>query len=62
MTVSKIVLINAKTVINKVQTDNKSELKVWEKVSVFGSKNTDGNVTTQNIQFNPTQKIKGTEK
>jgi len=45
-----------------VQTDNKSELKVWEKVSVFGSKNTDGNVTTQNIQFNPTQKIKGTEK
>ena len=59
---SKIVLINAKTVINKVQTDNKSELKVWEKVSVFGSKNTDGNVTTQNIQFNPTQKIKGTEK
>jgi len=45
-----------------VQTDNKSELKVWENVSVFGSKNTDGNVTAQNVQFNPTQKIKGTEK
>lgn len=50
---SKIVLINDKTVINKVQTVNKSELKVGEKVSVFGSENTDGSVTAQNVQLNP---------
>lgn len=50
---SKIVLINDKTVINEAQTVNKSELKVGEKVSVFGSENTDGSVTAQNIQLNP---------
>ena len=50
---SKIVLIIDKTVINKAQTVNKSELKVGEKVSVFGSENTDGSVTAQNVQLNP---------
>jgi hypothetical protein len=47
---SKIILINTKTVINKAQTVDKSELKVGEKVSVFGSENTDGSVTAQNVQ------------
>ena len=50
---SKIVLINDKTEINKAQTVSKSELKVGEKVSVFGSENTDGSVTAQNVQLNP---------
>ncbi len=50
---SKIVLINDKTQINKAETVNKSELKVGEKVSVFGSENTDGSVTAQNVQLNP---------
>jgi len=45
-----------------VQTDNKSELKVWENVSVFGAENTDGSVTAQNIQLNPTQRIGVVEK
>ena len=56
---SKIVLINDKTVINKAQTVSKSELKVGEKVSVFGSENTDGSVTAQNVQLNPIQRIGG---
>jgi hypothetical protein len=56
---SKIVLINDKTVINKAQTVTKSELKVGEKVSVFGSTNTDGSVTAQNIQLNPIQRMGG---
>ena len=56
---SKIVFINDKTVINKAQTVNKSELKVGEKVSVFGSDNTDGSVTAQNIQLNPIQRMGG---
>ena len=50
---SKIVFINDKTVINKAQTVNKSELKVGKKVSIFGSENTDGSVTAQNVQLNP---------
>jgi hypothetical protein len=50
---SKIVLINDKTQINKAETANKSELKAGEKVSVFGSENTDGSVTAQNVQLNP---------
>lgn len=52
---SKIILINDKTQINKAATVNKSELKVGEKVSVFGSENTDGSVTAQNVQLNPIQ-------
>jgi hypothetical protein len=52
---SKIVLINDKTQINKAETVNKSELKVGETVSVFGSENTDGSVTAQNVQLNPVQ-------
>jgi hypothetical protein len=53
---SKIVLIDNKTVVNKAQTVTKSELKVGERVSVFGSENTDGSVTAQNVQLNPVQR------
>ena len=56
---SKIVLINDKTVINKAQTVSKSDLKVGEKVSVFGSENADGSVTAQNVQLNPIQRMGG---
>lgn len=50
---SKIILINSKTIINKAQIVDKTELKVGEKVSVFGSENTDGSVTAQNVQLGP---------
>jgi len=56
---SKIILINDKTQINKAETVNKSELKIGEKVSVFGSENTDGSVTAQNVQLNPIQRVGG---
>lgn len=56
---SKIILINTKTVINKAQIVDKSELKVGEKVSVFGSENTDGSVTAQNVQLNPIERMGG---
>lgn len=48
---SKIVLINGKTQINKAETVGKSELKVGERVSVFGSENKDGSINAQNIQL-----------
>jgi len=51
---SKIVLFSDKTEINKAASATKEDLKVGEKVAVFGSENSDGSVTAQNIQLNPT--------
>jgi hypothetical protein len=50
---SKIVLLVDSTTINKASTALKSDLKVGEKVAVFGTTTTDGSVTAQNIQLNP---------
>jgi hypothetical protein len=50
---SKIILLSEKTTINKASQGLISDLKVGEKVAVFGSANTDGSVTAQNIQLNP---------
>lgn len=50
---SRIVILSEKTEINKADTAVKSDLKVGEKVAVFGQENTDGSITAQNIQLNP---------
>lgn len=50
---SKIVLVTDKTEINKASQATKTDLKIEEKVSLFGTENTDGSVTAQNIQLNP---------
>jgi len=50
---SRIVLLSDKTEINKASSGTKEDLKVGEKVAVFGTDNTDGSVTAQNIQLNP---------
>ncbi|MCL5784682.1 MAG: DUF5666 domain-containing protein [Patescibacteria group bacterium] len=50
---SKIVLLSDQTSINKSSAGTKSDLKNGEKVAVFGSDNSDGSVTAQNIQLNP---------
>lgn len=50
---SKIVFINDRTQINKAETVGKSELKTGTKVAIFGTENSDGSVTAQNIQVNP---------
>lgn len=50
---SRIVLFSDKTEINKAASGTNEDLKVGEKVSVFGTDNTDGSVTAQNIQLNP---------
>jgi len=50
---SKIVLISATTTIGKMTAGSKIDLKVGERVGVFGTNNTDGSVTAQNIQLNP---------
>ena len=50
---SKIVLFSGSTSINKSAQGSTGDLKVGEQVAVFGSNNTDGTVTAQNIQLNP---------
>jgi hypothetical protein len=47
------VVLADSTEINKAETVKKEELKVGEKVSVFGTENSDGSITAQNIQLNP---------
>lgn len=50
---SKIVLLSDKTEINKAVSTAKEDLKVGERVAVFGQENPDGSVTAQSIQLNP---------
>lgn len=50
---NKIILLSSTTQINKAQSAVVSDLKVGEKVSIFGTTNPDGSVTAQNVQLNP---------
>ena len=56
---SRIILFTNKTVFNKTATVEKSELKVGEKVGIFGISNPDGSVTAQNVQLNPQFRVGG---
>ncbi len=49
---SKIVLLTDTTQINKSTDAAKTDLKTGEKVAVFGTENSDGSVTAQNISLN----------
>lgn len=50
---SKIVLLSDKTTINKASQATVSDIKSGETIAVFGSTNSDGSVTAQNVQLNP---------
>jgi|SRR3989338_3768718 len=50
---SKIVLFSDTTQINQATQATKADLKQGSQVAVFGSENSDGSVTAQNIQLNP---------
>lgn len=50
---SKIVLMTDRTAINKSAEGSKEDLKVGEKVTAFGTENSDGSITAQNMQLNP---------
>jgi len=50
---SKLILIADKTTINKAGEAGREDLKVGEKVAVFGTENSDGSLTAQSIQLNP---------
>lgn len=50
---SKIVLLPDSVTVSKVDTASKSDLKVGVKVGVFGTENSDGSVSAENIEINP---------
>lgn len=52
---SRIILLSDTTDINKAETVDKNALTVGQTVRVFGIVNSDGSVTAQDIQLNPTQ-------
>ena len=54
---SKIIILSSKTSINKASEAATSDLKVGEKVAAFGTTNSDGSVTAQNIQLNPIVRV-----
>ena len=56
---SKIVLLSEKTEINKADKANVVDLKAGEKVAVFGTENSDGSISAQNIQLNPQLRMTG---
>jgi hypothetical protein len=57
---SKIVVLSQQTMINKAAQANAEDLKVGEKVAVFGQENADGTVTAQSVQINPLTRMGGT--
>lgn len=52
---SKIVLINGSTQIGKAQKAVQSDIQSGDTVMAFGTANSDGSITAQNIQINPLQ-------
>jgi preprotein translocase subunit YajC len=50
---SKIILLSNTTSINQASIATITDLKVGEKVAAFGTANSDGSVTAQNVQINP---------
>jgi hypothetical protein len=53
---TRIIFLSDTTTISKATTGSKSDLKVGERVGVFGTENSDGSVTAQNVQLNPTMR------
>jgi len=50
---SKIVILSDKTSFTKSSGGSKSDLKVGDKIGVFGKTDTEGTVTAQDVQINP---------
>lgn len=52
-----MVLLSDSVTISKTDTGLKEDVKTGISVAVFGTTNSDGTVTAQNIQLNPTFRI-----
>jgi hypothetical protein len=54
---SKIVILSDSTTVSKTSDGAKTDLSVGAKVAVFGPSNSDGSVTAQNVQLNPSARM-----
>lgn len=50
---TKMVILGDSTTYSKTQNIDKGELNTGNQVRVFGSANSDGSITAQNVQINP---------
>ena len=50
---SKIVLLPESVTVSKTDTGSRDDLKSGVRVGVFGTDNSDGSITAQNVQINP---------
>lgn len=50
---TKIVILSGSTTYSNTQVASQSDLKTGSEVAVFGTPNSDGSVTANNIQINP---------
>ncbi len=50
---TKMVILGDSTTYSKTQSIEKAELSAGNQVRVFGSANSDGSITAQNVQLNP---------
>lgn len=55
---TKIVIVSKSASINKAAQATISDLTTGETVAVFGTQNSDGSVTAQNIQINPQMRMR----
>lgn len=56
---SKLVILSDTTSVSKTSDGSKDDLSVGAKVAVFGTANSDGSVTAQNVQLNPAARMFG---
>ncbi len=54
---TKIVVLSSSTMINKTADASRSDLTAGTTVAVFGTTNSDGSVTAQNVAINPQMRI-----
>lgn len=53
---SKIVLLSSTTIYEKSVQASSSDLKLGDRVAVFGTPNTDGSINATNVSLNPIQR------
>jgi hypothetical protein len=54
---SKIINLSSSTTYSKTDTASKTDLKTGDRIAAFGTPNSDGSITAQNIQVNPMFRI-----
>lgn len=54
---AKIVILSDSTTVSKTSDGATSDLTVGTKIAVFGPSNSDGSVTAQNVQLNPSARM-----